>query len=185
MNDELQFILDATKEAMVNAVKHLEKQFVNIRAGKASPSMLGSVVVDYYGSQTALSQVANVNTPDGRTITVQPWEKSMLQEIERGIMIANLGFNPMNNGETIIINVPPLTEERRRELAKQAKAEAEEAKVGIRNARKDANNDIKKMDDVSEDVQKNVEMDVQDMTDSYVKNVDDLFHTKEKEIMTV
>jgi len=185
MNDELQFILDTSKEAMINALRHLEKQFVNIRAGKASPAMLGSVMVDYYGSQTPLSQVSNVNTPDGRTITVQPWEKSMLQEIERGIMIANLGFNPMNNGETIIINVPPLTEERRRELAKQAKAEAEEAKIGIRNARKDANNDIKKMDDVSEDVQKNVEMDVQEMTDSYVKRVDDLFHVKEKEIMTV
>jgi ribosome recycling factor len=119
---------------MVNALKHLEKQFVNIRAGKASPSMLGSVMVDYYGSQTPLTQVANVNTPDGRTITVQPWEKAMLQEIERSIMIANLGFNPMNNGETIIINVPPLTEERRRELAKQAKAEVEEAKISIRSA---------------------------------------------------
>jgi len=185
MNDELQFILDTSKEAMVNALKHLEKQFVNIRAGKASPAMLGSVMVDYYGSQTPLSQVANVNTPDGRTITVQPWEKSMLQEIERGIMIANIGFNPMNNGETIIINVPPLTEERRRDLAKQAKAEAEEAKVGVRNARKDANNDIKKLDDVSEDVQKNVEMDIQSMTDTHVKKVDDLFHAKEKEIMTV
>jgi len=185
MNDELQFILDTSAEAMVNALKHLEKQFVNIRAGKASPAMLGSVMVDYYGSQTPLSQVANVNTPDGRTITVQPWEKSMLQEIERGIMIANIGFNPMNNGETIIINVPPLTEERRRELAKQAKAEAEEAKIGVRNARKDANNDIKKMDDASEDVKKNVEMDIQDMTDTYVKKVEDLFHAKEKEIMTV
>ena len=185
MNEELQFILDTAKEAMVNAVKHLEKQFVNIRAGKASPSMLGSVMVDYYGSQTPLSQVANVNTPDGRTITVQPWEKSMLQEIERGIMIANLGFNPMNNGETIIISVPPLTEERRRELAKQAKAEAEEAKVGVRNARKDANNDIKKLDDASEDLQKNAEMDVQQITDAHVTKVDDLFHSKEKEIMTV
>ncbi len=185
MNEELQFILDTAKEAMVNAVKHLEKQFVNIRAGKASPSMLGSVMVDYYGSQTPLSQVANVNTPDGRTITVQPWEKSMLQEIERGIMIANLGFNPMNNGETIIISVPPLTEERRRELAKQAKAEAEEAKVGVRNARKDANNDIKKLDDASEDLQKNAEMDVQQITDAHVNKVDDLFHSKEKEIMTV
>jgi len=185
MNEELQFIIDTASEAMVNAVKHLEKQFVNIRAGKASPSMLGSVMVDYYGSQTPLSQVANVNTPDGRTITVQPWEKSMLQEIERGIMVANLGFNPMNNGETIIINVPPLTEERRRELAKQAKAEAEEAKVGVRNARKDANNDIKKMDDVSEDLQKNAEMDIQQITDTHVNRVDELFHTKEKEIMTV
>ena len=154
MNEEIEFIIDTAKEAMENAMKHLEKQLVNIRAGKASPAMLGSVMVDYYGSQTPLNQVANVNTPDGRTISVQPWEKSMLQEIERGIMIANLGFNPMNNGETIIINVPPLTEERRKELAKQAKSEAEDAKIGIRNARKDAMNDIKKSD-VSEDVQKN------------------------------
>jgi len=185
MNEDIQFILDATKEAMVNAIKHLEKEFVNIRAGKASPAMLGSVMVDYYGSSTPLSQVANVNTPDGRTITVQPWEKSMLQEIERGIAYANLGFNPMNNGETIIINVPPLTEERRKDLAKQAKAEAEDAKVSIRTARKDANNDIKKNEDVSEDLKKNAEIDVQQMTDTYVKKVDDLFDNKEKEIMTV
>ncbi|MBJ6369065.1 ribosome recycling factor [Snuella sedimenti] len=185
MNDDIQFILDTTKEAMDKAIKHLEKQLVNIRAGKASPAMLGSVMVDYYGSQTPLSQVANVNTPDGRTITVQPWEKSMLQEIERGIMYANLGFNPMNNGESIIINVPPLTEERRRELAKQAKSEAEEAKIGIRNARKDANNEIKKLEDVSEDLKNNAEIDVQQMTDKYVKKVDDIFTTKENEIMTV
>lgn len=185
MSEDIQFILDSTKEAMDNAIKHLEKQFVNIRAGKASPAMLGSVMVDYYGSQTPLSQVANVNTPDGRTITVQPWEKSMLQEIERGIAYANLGFNPMNNGETIIINVPPLTEERRRDLAKQAKSETEDAKVSIRTARKDANNDIKKSDDVSEDLIKNAEIDVQQITDIYVKKVDDLFDIKEKEIMTV
>lgn len=185
MNEELQFILDSAKEAMDAALKHLEKQFVNIRAGKASPAMLGSVMVEYYGSQTPLSQVANVNTPDGRTITVAPWEKSMLQEIERAIMIANLGFNPMNNGESIIINVPPLTEERRRDLAKQAKAEAEDAKIGIRNARKDANNEIKKLDEISEDLQKNAEVDVQEMTDIYVKKVDAIFHVKEKEIMTV
>ncbi len=185
MNEDLQFILDTAKEAMSNALKHLEKQLTNIRAGKASPAMLGSVMVDYYGSQTPLSQVANVNTPDGRTITVQPWEKNMLQEIERGIMIANLGFNPMNNGDTIIINVPPLTEERRRDLAKQAKSEAEDAKVGIRNARKDANNEIKKLDDVSEDLKKNAEIDIQEMTDTYVKNIDGIFDKKEKEIMTV
>jgi ribosome recycling factor len=185
MNEDIQFILDSTKEAMENAIKHLEKQFVNIRAGKASPAMLGSVMVDYYGSQTPLSQVANVNTPDGRTITVQPWEKSMLQEIERGIAYANLGFNPMNNGETIIINVPPLTEERRRDLAKQAKAEAEDAKVSIRAARKDANRDIKKIEEASEDLKANAEIDVQHMTDKYVKKVDELFDKKEKEIMTV
>ena len=185
MNEDIQFILDTTKEAMDNTIKHLEKQFVNIRAGKASPAMLGSVMVDYYGSQTPLSQVANVNTPDGRTITVQPWEKSMLQEIERGIAYANLGFNPMNNGETIIINVPPLTEERRRDLAKQAKAETEDAKISIRAARKDANNDIKKSEDVSEDLKKNAEIDVQQITDKYVKKADELFDSKEKEIMTV
>lgn len=185
MNEDIQFILDTAKEAMDNAIKHLKKEFVNIRAGKASPAMLGSVMVEYYGAQTPLNQVANVNTPDGRTITVQPWEKSMLQEIERGIMIANLGFNPMNNGESIIINVPPLTEERRRNLAKQAKAEAEDAKVSIRTARKDANNEIKKLDDVSEDLQANAEIDVQQMTDDYVQQVDDLFSVKEKEIMTV
>jgi ribosome recycling factor len=185
MNEELQFILDSTKEAMTNAIKHLEKQLLNIRAGKASPSMLGSVMIDYYGSQTPLSQVANVNTPDGRTITVAPWEKNMLQEIERAIMIANIGFNPMNNGETIIINVPPLTEERRRNLAKQAKSESEDAKIGIRNARKDANNDLKKLSEISEDLQKNVEFDVQEMTDLYIKKIDDIFHLKEKEIMTV
>ena len=185
MNEDIQFILDSAKEAMDAAIKHLEKQLVNIRAGKASPAMLGSVMVDYYGSQTPLNQVANVNTPDGRTITVQPWEKAMLQEIERGIMIANLGFNPMNNGESIIINVPPLTEERRIVLAKQAKAEAEDAKVGVRNARKDANNEIKKLEDVSEDVQKNTEIDIQEMTNNYVSKIDHIFENKEKEIMTV
>ena len=184
MGEEIQFILDTAKEAMDKAINHLEKQLVNIRAGKASPSMLGSVMVDYYGSQTPLNQVANVNTPDGRTITVQPWEKTMLQEIERGIMIANLGFNPMNNGESIIINVPPLTEERRKELAKQAKGEAEDAKIGIRNARKEANNDIKKSE-ASEDAQSNAEIDIQDMTDRYVKKIDSILDVKEKEIMTV
>jgi ribosome recycling factor len=185
MNEDIQFILDSAKESMDAAIKHLEKQLVNIRAGKASPAMLGSVMVDYYGSQTPLNQVANVNTPDGRTITVQPWEKAMLQEIERGIMHANLGFNPMNNGESIIINVPPLTEERRVTLAKQAKAEAEDAKVGVRNARKDANNEIKRLDDASEDVQKNAEIDVQEMTNKYVSKIDHIFEIKEKEIMTV
>jgi ribosome recycling factor len=185
MNEDIDFILDSTKEAMVNALKHLEKQFVNIRAGKASPAMLGSVMVDYYGSQTPLAQVANVNTPDGRTITVQPWEKAMLQEIERSIMIANLGFNPMNNGETIIINVPPLTEERRRELAKQAKSEVEEAKISIRAARKDANSEIKNTEDASEDLQKNAEVDVQQLTDAHVKKAEELYAAKEIEILKI
>lgn len=184
MDEDIKFIIDTTKEAMDAAIKHLEKQLVNIRAGKASPAMLGSVMVNYYGSQTPLNQVANVNTPDGRTISVQPWEKSMLQEIERGIMLANLGFNPMNNGDMIIINVPPLTEERRKNLAKQAKAEAEDAKIGVRSARKDAMTEIKKSD-VSEDLQNNAEIDVQALTDAYVKKIDDIIEVKENEIMTV
>lgn len=185
MNEDIQFILDSTRESMDAALKHLEKQLANIRAGKASPAMLGGVMVNYYGSQTPLGQVANVNTPDGRTITVQPWEKKMLQEIEKGIQIANLGFNPMNNGDIIIISVPPLTEERRRDLAKQAKVEAEDAKVGVRSARKDANNDIKNLEEVSEDLQKNAEIDIQQMTDKFVIKVDQILEIKEREIMTV
>ena len=184
MNEEIQITLDSATEQMDKAVSHLESALVKIRAGKASPSMLGSVMVEYYGSQTPLSQVANVNTPDGRTITVQPWEKSMLQEIERAIMIANLGFNPMNNGESIIINVPALTEERRLELSKQAKSEAEDAKIGVRNHRREALHEIKKLD-ISEDLKGNAEIDVQEMTDKHNKKIDDIFHVKEKEIMTV
>ena len=184
MNEELQFILDSARESMQGAITHLENELLNIRAGKANPVMLKSVMVDYYGSSTPLSQVANVNTPDGRTLTIQPWEKAMLAEIEKGIMIANLGFNPMNNGESIIINVPPLTEERRRELAKMAKAEAENAKVSIRNARKDANQEIKKSE-ASEDEQKNCEIDVQAATDNFIQTADTVLATKEKEIMTV
>jgi len=184
MNEELQFILDSAKESMQSAINHLESELLNIRAGKANPVMLKSVMVDYYGAPTPLSQVANVNTPDGRTLSIQPWEKSLLAEIEKGIMIANLGFNPMNNGESIIINVPPLTEERRKELAKMAKAEAENAKVSIRNARKDANQDIKKSD-TSEDMQKNCEIDVQSATDSFIVKIEGILAAKEKEIMTV
>jgi len=184
MNEEVDFILESTEENMQNAIKHLEKQLLNIRAGKASPAMLGSVKVDYYGSMTPLNQVANVNTPDARTITIQPFERGTIPNIEKGIMMANLGFNPMNNGESVIINVPPLTEERRRELAKQAKAEAEEAKIGIRNDRKIANNEIKKLD-ISEDLSKIAEDNVQELTDKYIKKVDNIFENKEKEIMTI
>ncbi|HSJ11143.1 MAG TPA: ribosome recycling factor [Gillisia sp.] len=184
MNEEVDFILDSTEENMQQAIKHLEKQLLNIRAGKASPAMLGSVMVDYYGSMTPLNQVANVNTPDARTITIQPFERNTIPNIEKGIMVANLGFNPMNNGESVIISVPPLTEERRRELAKQAKAEAEEAKIGIRNDRKVANQDIKKLE-ISEDLMKIAEENVQKLTDTYIKKVDSIFENKEKEIMTI
>lgn len=184
MNEEIEFILDAAKESMDAAIVHLEKEFMKIRAGKASPAMLSNVMVEYYGSQTPLSQVANINTPDARTISVQPWEKSMLQEIEKAIMVANLGFNPMNNGDYVIINVPPLTEERRRDLVKQAKSEAEDAKVSVRTARQDANKEIRDLD-ISEDLGKNAETDVQELTDRYTKKIDAFLDKKEVEIMKV
>jgi len=182
--EDIDFIIDSTEELMNNAIIHLENEFKNIRAGKASPAMLMGVKVDYYGTLTPISQVANLNTPDARTIMVQPWEKKLIPEIEKAILIANLGFNPMNNGENIIINVPVLTEERRRELVKQAKAAAEDTKVGIRNDRRNAMNDIKKTD-ASEDMKKNAEVDIQDLTDKFIKIVDEHFNIKEKEIMTV
>lgn len=185
MNEELDLIFDLAKESMSNAITHLEKKLMNIRAGKANPNMLSNVTVEYYGTNTPLSQVANINTPDGRTIIIQPWEKSILPEVEKGIEIANLGFNPMNNGENIIINVPALTEERRTELAKQAKTETEETKVAIRNARKEANNEIKKYSNFSEDLKKNSELDIQEITDNYIEKVDKIFKLKQKEIMTL
>ena len=184
MNEEIGFIIEAADECMRFSIEHLEKELVNIRAGKANPVMLKGVMIEYYGVPTPLSQVSNINTPDGRTITVQPWEKPLLAEIEKGILNANLGFNPMNNGESVIINVPPLTEERRMELVKLAKAETENAKVSIRNARKDANNEIKKSD-ISKDIQKNAEIDIQELTDNYIKKVDDIFLSKEKDILTL
>jgi len=187
MTEEINFIIDQAKESMEASIMHLNKSLLNIRAGKASPQMLGSVVVDYYGSATPLSQVANINVPDPRTLSVTPWEKNMLQPIEKAIMIANLGLNPMNNGETIMINIPILTEERRRDLAKQAKSEAEDAKISIRNARKDANNDIKKQEKegVSEDICKEAEERVQKLTDAYIKKIDEVYAEKEDEIMTI
>jgi len=184
MNEEVKFILDSLKEQMENALHHLNIEFSNIRAGKASPSMLKNVTVDYYGSSTPLGQVANINTLDAHTITIQPWEKSLIPEIEKGIMTANLGFNPMNNGESVIINVPILTEERRKELAKHAKSEAENAKVSLRNDRREANDELKRLD-ISEDLLQNSEMDVQTLTDKFSKDIDDLYSVKEKEIMTI
>lgn len=187
MTEEINFIIDQAKEAMQGGIDHLEKSLLNIRAGKASPQMLGAVFVDYYGSATPLSQVANISVPDPRTLTVTPWEKTMLQPIEKAIMIANLGLNPMNNGETIIINIPALTEERRKDLVKQAKSEAEEAKISIRNARKDANTDIKKQEKegTSEDICKEAGERIQKLTDAHIKKIDDIFTDKEAEIMKV
>ncbi|TDN95229.1 ribosome recycling factor [Salegentibacter sp. 24] len=184
MEDEIEFIIDSAKEGMDKAIDHLKKQLQNIRAGKANPAMLGSVMVEYYGAQTPLQQVANVNTPDARTISIQPFEKKLISDIEKGIMMANLGFNPMNNGENVIINVPPLTEERRKQLSKQAKAEAEDAKIGVRNERKVANNELKKLD-ISEDLLRDAENEVQELTDAHITRIDSILENKEKEIMTI
>lgn len=184
MDEEIKFILDSTEEAMADAITFLGKQLNNIRAGKANPRMLSTVKVDYYGSQTPLSQVGNINAPDAQTLSIRPFEKSLIPEIEKAIQVANLGFNPMNNGESVIINVPPLTEERRKQLAKQAKSEAEEAKIGVRNERKAANNSAKKLE-ISEDLLRNTENSIQEMTDEHISKIDAMFEAKEKEIMTV
>ena len=182
--EELDFIIEASIEQMDNSIKFLEKELLNIRAGKANPNMLSSVKVDYYGSLTPLNQIANVNTPDSQTLSIQPWEKDKLEDIEKAILVSNLGFNPMNNGESIIISIPPLTEERRRELVKVAKSEVENAKVSIRNTRKDANNEIRKSD-LSDDMKSNYEIDIQEATDKYISRIDVIFSTKEKEILSV
>jgi len=175
------------KEAMDKAIDHLQKELVKIRAGKATPSMLDSVQGDYYGTLTPLAQVGNVGTMDAHTLTVQPWEKSLLEAIEKAIIHANLGLNPQNNGESILINVPMLTEERRKDLTKQAKSEGEHAKVGIRNARKTANDEIKQLqkDGLSEDMSKDAEQNVQNLTDNYSTKIDSIVAAKEKDIMTV
>jgi len=188
MNEELQFIYDEAEEHMKKSIAHLEHELKSIRAGKASPQMLSTVMVDYYGTPTPLSQVANVNVQDARTLTVQPWEKNMLHVIEKEIFNANLGFNPMNNGEKIIINIPVLTEERRKELVKKAKEEAEVARVSIRNIRKDANNDIKKLEknkEISEDQSKIAHDKIQELTDKYIKEVEKHLERKEADIMTI
>jgi len=187
MQEEVEFVLDVCTEKMVAAVKHLEKELIHIRAGKASPAMLDSVQVEYYGSHVPLNQVSNVSTPDARTIAVQPWEKPMIPVIEKAIMAANLGFNPDNNGEIIRINIPVLTEDRRRDLVKQAHQEGETAKISIRGARKEANDSLKKLqkDGLSEDLEKDAEAQVQKMTDDYNKKVESLVEAKEKDIMTI
>jgi ribosome recycling factor len=187
MSELIKKQVNDAKALMDKAIAHADNELNKIRAGKASPSMLDDVMVDYYGSPTPLSQVSSVNTPDARTIVVQPWEKSLLVAIEKAIKEANLGVNPQNDGVIIRINVPPLTEERRRELAKKAKGEAEAGKIAIRNIRKDANEKIKKLktEGVSEDEIKVGEAEVQKLTDAYIIKVDQLSDAKEKDIMTV
>ena len=184
MNEKLEIILKVAEDKMQSSLKHLENELLNIRAGKANPNMLKSVMVDYYGNPTAIGQLANINTPDSKSLVVQPWDKSILQEIEKGIINANLGFNPMNNGDTIIISIPPLTEERRKELVKIVRNESENSKISIRNIRKDSNHEIKKTD-VSDDEKKNYEIDIQELTDNFIAKIDSVLKVKEKEIMTV
>ncbi len=187
MNEEIELIVGEAEDAMKKAIRHLEDELAKVRAGKANPSMLDSVMVEYYGTQTPLSQVANVSTPDAKTIRVQPWEKNMLEPIEKAITYANLGLNPQNNGEVIMIAVPALTEERRRALVRTAKAEAEHARVSIRTARKDANDEIKKLEKegLSEDLAKDAEADIQKLTDQYNTRAESEVDRKEKDIMTI
>lgn len=187
MQDELNLVLESAKETMVKTIGHLESELVKIRAGKANPNMLDGITADYYGSPTPINQVANVMAVDARTIQVQPWEKNMLSVIERAIIAANIGINPQNDGSVIRLFLPPLTEERRKELVKKCNGEGEQAKVSIRNIRRDAIEDIKKMqkDGLSEDVAKDAEGDVQVLTDKHIALVEKHLAAKEKEIMAV
>ncbi len=183
--DEIKIYLKTMKEMMEKSIAHAIDAFSKIRAGKAIPTMLDDIEVEYYGTMNPLNQVASITTPDARTLSIKPWEKKMLQEIERAIINSQLGFNPQNDGEQIRINIPALTEERRLQLMKQVRAEAEKSKISIRNARKEINDLLKKLDSVSEDLIKDTESDVQKTTDLYVKKIDSLIQKKEKDIMTI
>ncbi len=187
MQEEIDLIQEDAKEQMNKTIDHLDRELGMIRAGKANPKMLEGVMVDYFGTMTPLSQISNINTPDPRTIAIKPWEKSMINPIEKAIMAANLGMNPDNNGDMIRINVPPLTEERRRDLVKQVKKEGEEARIGIRSVRRDAIAELKKLekDGASEDVVKDAEGVIQKIHDAYMRKIDELLDKKEKDVMTV
>ncbi len=187
MSAEVDSIISDTKATMQKALNHLESELVKIRAGKASPAMLDGIVADYYGNPTPLNQIANIAVLDARTISLQPWEKNMLQPIERAIIMANIGINPQNDGNTIRLFLPPLTEERRKELVKKCNGEGEHAKVAIRNIRRDAIEAIKKLqkDGLSEDISKDAEKEAQDLTDKYIVLVEKHLDAKEKEIMAV
>ena len=187
MNEDINLNLDIAKESMKDVINRLEGALAKIRAGKANPQMLSSVKVDYYGVQTPLSQAANVAATDAQTISIQPFDKSLITEIEQAILEANLGFNPSNNGEKVIVNIPPLTEERRRELVKQAKVEIENAKVSIRNIRQKTNDEMRKLgkEGISEDLVRDAEFSVQDLTNTFSSKIDDIYSKKESDIMTV
>ncbi|MFT6054234.1 MAG: ribosome recycling factor [Roseivirga sp.] len=185
--EELELYLETAKEMMEKAIVHTKQELAKIRAGKAMPNMLDVIKVDYYGTSTPLQQVASVNSPDARTLFVKPWEKSMTGAIERAILNSDLGLNPQNDGEQIIINIPMLTEERRRDLVRQSKAVTEDGRISIRSARKDTNDELKQLqkDGLAEDAVKSAEDQVQDLTNLFNKKLDSLFAQKEQEIMTV
>jgi len=187
MNEDVELYIDDCKDRMNKAVQHFEKELITIRAGKANPHVLDAVTVDYYGTPTILSRISNVGVSDARTIVIQPWEKKMIEPIEKAILKANLGFNPMNNGEVIRIMVPVLTEERRKQLVKQVKGESENTKVAIRNVRRETLEELKvlKKNGLEEDQEKEAEELVQKLTNDFIKKTDELVEIKEKEIMTV
>jgi ribosome recycling factor len=187
MDELVELLFDDTRSKMDKSIWHLESELIKIRAGKANPHMLDSIMVNYYGVQTPLNQVSNIGTPDPRTLAIQPWDRSMIETIEKAILQANIGLNPANNGEIIRINVPPLTEERRRDLVKQVKNECENTRVGIRSVRREANEELKNMrkEGLSEDEEKKAQEEVQKLTDDYIQKIDHIFAAKEKDIMTV
>ena len=187
MEDEILLQLEDTEEKMQKAIQHLEEELLRVRAGKATPNILEGITVDYYGSMTPLNQVSNISTPDAKTIAIQPWEKSMVGPIEKAILAANIGLTPINNGELIRINIPPLTEERRVTLVKQIKSMGESTRVSVRTTRRDANDAFKQMkkDGLSEDQEKDAEIKVQEYTDKYSEQVDKLIEAKEIEVMTI
>ena len=187
MIEDVQILLEDAQERMDKSLEHLDSELGKIRAGKSSPKMLESVRVDNYGMSSPITQVASINTPDPRTLVITPWDKKMIPLIEKAIMAANIGLNPDNNGDIIRLNVPPLTEERRRDLVKQAKKEAEDAKISVRAARRDVIEDLKKMkkEGLSEDMGKDAEEKVQNMTDKSIRKIDELMEKKEKDILTI
>jgi ribosome recycling factor len=187
MEEEVQLYLEDARERMNKAVDHLRDELLRVRAGKATPNILDGIVVDYYGVKSPLNQVSNINTPDAKTIAIQPWEKSMIEPIEKAILAANIGLTPFNNGEIIRISIPPLTEERRRNLVRQIKNMGENTKVSIRNTRRETNDEFKKLqkEGLAEDLEKDAENEVQEMTNEYSKIVDEMIASKETDIMTV
>ncbi|HSO77304.1 MAG TPA: ribosome recycling factor [Bacteroidales bacterium] len=187
MTDELELLTEEAKDRMDKSIKHLEYELSHMRAGRANPLLLDGIHLDYYGASTPLSQISNINTPDAKSILIQPWEKTMLGAIEKAILAANIGITPVNNGEVIRINIPPLTEERRHQLVKQVRVEGETAKISIRTSRKWFNDELKtlKSDGLPEDEEKNGEKIIQDLTEKHINRVDKIVDAKEKEIMTV